>query len=980
MSKPIGQKFIGNNQLIIQIIVYSIIPTSVLSDFSFFKSFSDIELFTICFIFNLLIKFIIPTNYYFYLLNIESLFATLYLIAKLNVEIYNLPSYLSYLFLAIVLTVIVLTIFFIVDQRYIINLLAVYLIISFNLLNSQPVTEIDIFHEGEWLAPASFIQNNLIPYKDFLPIHGALKDGILPFISFKIFGTTVLSARLFDSIVTPILISIGVFLLLRAVLRVTHPIFVLIYLLIDQSWIRAFYNYSDARYIPLAYMALATFYSYKNPNKKNLVIFVIASYITMFFSPELIIFVGPANFLLLIRLYLLCSRKTFKDYAIIYVALNMIVLFLMFLSGVLSGIFDLIFRFSSNLWLVGGVPLVWENMMKDSRTILYMYATTFIILFLYLFYRSIGLKKIDSSYYWKLLIFISLALSFSKFITRMGDHIYETLPYVTLSNIIIISLIYSYILILTSPLKPKLQKSMTYLEIPMIIALVMVLGVPQIINTSNEGKQIYANRIGYITQEYKSDKQFMDFKNLKKDTKELVDEGYRFLDFSNSPVATYYYSQLPPASKFLTMTAAAQPTTQRFIINELKNTKNLAVIWSGPGFRYWDYISNTVRNYELSNYIINDFEPYIQRSDGFEIWIRKTDLRERLNNQKLFNDASYSCDYGQVPNNYIIRNKVEEVQIKNEETQFGLKINGKVSKDLIYRDSYIVVKDLDKTIAFSPLSRHRNTDVIDLLIPLKNIYDSALTIQFVEMKKDLKEIKIEIKDNEIIGQNEVETKDVTLKFELKKNLQSKIMDSSQFDYLKIISSNSKKSDTKTVYLSGWVFNKDKTPITLLKVLGLNGELIASTEIDIERTDVAGAYGIGNQNLGFSIEFALNKNIKDFSIETEQGKVFDLSNNDIKKLNQNGIRYINPQNAELSGYIELLQVFEGSFTYATVNKGGNSDSISMKLIDDKGVYTLPNKGCEQIFREVVSNYYLNFHKVEDSELRNYELKFYRDVRD
>jgi hypothetical protein len=111
---------------------------------------------------------------------------------------------------------------------------------------------------------------------------------------------------------------------------------------------------------------------------------------------------------------------------------------------------------------------------------------------------------------------------------------------------------------------------MTYLEIPMIIALVMVLGVPQIINTSNEGKQIYANRIGYITQEYKSDKQFMDFKNLKKDTKELVDEGYRFLDFSNSPVATYYYSQLPPASKFLTMTAAAQPTTQRFIINELK--------------------------------------------------------------------------------------------------------------------------------------------------------------------------------------------------------------------------------------------------------------------------------------------------------------------------------------------------------------------------------------------------------------------------
>ena len=294
------------------------------------------------------------------------------------------------------------------------------------------------------------------------------------------------------------------------------------------------------------------------------------------------------------------------------------------------------------------------------------------------------------------------------------------------------------------------------------------------------------------------------------------------------------------------------------------------------------------------------------------------------------------------------------------------------------QNSYVVVKDLDKTIAFSPLSRQNNTNVIDLLIPLENNLGRTLSIEFVEMKRDLNEVGITIKGNKIIELKNLESKDVKLKFELEKNLQSKIIDSSDFDYLEIITSNSKKNDMKTVYLSGWVFNKDKSPVSLLKVLDLNGELVASTEIDIERTDVAGAYGIDNGNLGFSIEFALNNNNKDFVIETGEGKVFDLSNNNIKKLNQNGIRYTNPKNTELSGYIESMQIFDGTFTDAKINKGGNSDSITMKLIDDKSSYILPNKGCEQIFPGVKSNYYLNFYKVEGNPLSSYELKFYKDV--
>ena len=111
MLKSIAQKFISKNQLIIQIVAYSIIPASVLSDFSFFKSFSEFELFIFCCFFNLLVKFMIPTSYYIYLLNLESFFATLYLIVKLNGEVYNLAPYSTYLVVAIVLLVLVLMIY-----------------------------------------------------------------------------------------------------------------------------------------------------------------------------------------------------------------------------------------------------------------------------------------------------------------------------------------------------------------------------------------------------------------------------------------------------------------------------------------------------------------------------------------------------------------------------------------------------------------------------------------------------------------------------------------------------------------------------------------------------------------------------------------------------------------------------------------------------------------------------------------------------
>jgi len=978
MFKAINFKPNFDSWLIINLLLYSLIPTVLLTSFQKLNNLNFLGLFLLILILNFVITSIISNKHNLYVLNMMSFLGTLYLVSTLKIEIHNLASVTTYSVFAALGISAVLLIYNFIKQEHLVNLLAIYLIVSFNLRNSQPIKAIDIFHEGEWLAPATFIQQGLVPYKDFLPIHGALKDGILPYISFKIFGTTVLSARLFDSIITHILISISIFLLLRAIIKISHPLFVLVYLLLDQSTLRAFYVYSDARYIPLLFMALATFYCYKYPNKLKVVIFAFASCLTIFLSPELIIFVGPANFLLAVRSYSLLSIRESKQLGLVYFGSNAIFLCVMFLTGILEGIFDLIFRFSSNLWLVGGVPMVWENMSEGSKTVLFMYVFIYLILLFYLIFISSKNKKLDWNFYWTLLIFISLAFSFSKFITRMGSHIYETMPYITLANIALISLLQSSLKKFKHNFDIFSKNLIEYAQVFLALLLISLLGLPKLIDFASAGREIYVNRIGYSTPEYLIDKQFKDFKILKKDTRELVKEDYKFLDFSNSPVATYFYSELPPASKFMTMTAAAQPKTQKVIIDELENTQKLAIIWSGPGFRYWDYISNTVRNYELSNYILENFKPYKQRRDGFEIWLRETDTRSDLKDSDLYNDPSYSCDFGLVPNTYKISSQVKEVQLSSIDTKFGISVSGQILSDLVGRNSYVEVKNLDEIIAYVPLNRRYTPGDFKMLIPLEENIDKELSLNFRELSQEISNLEITIQNNTALLKPFKDNSILNLKVQAIDNLQSIILESSNFDFLKISNLNDVEKEMRTLYLSGWVFNRDKTPIKSLKILNGQGVVISSTEMDIKRPDVAGAYGMNSENLGFSIEFKVDKEFDKFSIETDQGAVLDLSVNDVKKLFENGIKYENPKKSELTGYIEALSVYEKTFSELSLNKGGLTDSITMKLIDENSIYNILNKGCEQKFSKIPGRYYMNFNDSAVIDLNKYVLQFYKET--
>lgn len=62
---------------------------------------------------------------------------------------------------------------------------------------------LDLFHEGESVAPAQAILAGQIPYQDVVFVHGFLKDPGIALVAFRLFGTSIASMRILVGLLVP---------------------------------------------------------------------------------------------------------------------------------------------------------------------------------------------------------------------------------------------------------------------------------------------------------------------------------------------------------------------------------------------------------------------------------------------------------------------------------------------------------------------------------------------------------------------------------------------------------------------------------------------------------------------------------------------------------------------------------------------------------------------------------------------------------
>lgn len=87
-------------------------------------------------------------------------------------------------------------------------------LIAGNLFTYEGIYPLDTFHAGETLGAAVDYLNGKIPYRDTLYIHGVFEDPLRSVIAFKLFGHSIASVRMFESILqvfTLLLFSMAIY-------------------------------------------------------------------------------------------------------------------------------------------------------------------------------------------------------------------------------------------------------------------------------------------------------------------------------------------------------------------------------------------------------------------------------------------------------------------------------------------------------------------------------------------------------------------------------------------------------------------------------------------------------------------------------------------------------------------------------------------------------------------------------------------------
>jgi hypothetical protein len=137
---------------------------------------------------------------------------------------------------------------------------------------------------------------------------------------------------------------------------------------------------------------------------------------------------------------------------------------------------------------------------------------------------------------------------------------------------------------------------------------------------------------------------------------EVVDKyaaGGTVFDFTNSPAMFDFFVDDRPATRFFHVSMAVRGATQEELIDELRDEQPELVAYSsvGHGLSNWDVVSNPVRHYLVSDYLLDHYHP-VARVEDYVFMARNRDPvapPQVSHPRKLYFDG-LPCEWGYAPN------------------------------------------------------------------------------------------------------------------------------------------------------------------------------------------------------------------------------------------------------------------------------------------------------------------------------------------
>src|SRR5207249_8763896 len=117
-------------------------------------------------------------------------------------------------------------------------------------------------------------------------------------------------------------------------------------------------------------------------------------------------------------------------------------------------------------------------------------------------------------------------------------------------------------------------------------------------------------RVGYVVPGAFDRRMLADVRRI---TSAYLGPGDTIFDFSNSPALFHYFLELKPATRYYDVSMAIPRRTQTDLVDELAQRRPKLVVFTSSGFGLpaWDGISNQVRHYAVSEYLLRNYRPVL---------------------------------------------------------------------------------------------------------------------------------------------------------------------------------------------------------------------------------------------------------------------------------------------------------------------------------------------------------------------------------
>ena len=569
-----------------------------------------------------------------------------------------------------------------VERRVLLYVISPILLFLFLAVLPGAQDYMDSFHEGEQLGAAHLTAAGRFPWRDLLYIHGLLGDVFQPLLNMHVFGDTRWGNLAGDAVIARPVTWVALFLLCAYLFRDNWLFLVATQVAIVTGWIYAVQT--RLFLVPIVILLLA--FLLRKPTWPRAIAFTTLLFVQTVLTPEGSYMV-PA-YLAAVVLFEIVHRPGFTRTIRCAVTTGVLgVAWIVFLASQ-HALDDFIFyyrTFAPGHELTGGLTVALGE--GQAPTIFgghlyYVFAAgaPVVLVLLTIWYfaaRAPNARAIPVDDWVMGATAVLVGLYYVKFISRT-DHVYQTLA-ITLPL-----LFYAIYRIVSAAeawlaarhlrwLPPRHTVTLPLLAIVLLTAptglLTLTRAVPSHLAAFTPAEPPIA-RVGYVLNPVPLFRSVAPAppkevgpslaNDLGAIMRAYVRPGEHIFDFSNNPGLFWYVLRLDPATRYYHVSMAIRQATQHDLIRELRKANPRIAVFSSEwlGLPFWDGISNEVRHYDVSRYLLDHYHPLLY-SHGFVVFARNGarvppvssltgKLAEPAQTTGLY-FRTFPCDWGYTP-------------------------------------------------------------------------------------------------------------------------------------------------------------------------------------------------------------------------------------------------------------------------------------------------------------------------------------------